>query len=286
MNMKLKFTPRVGLVSAILLLVLSLSLSLSLAFCKPDDRTDSGNKGNEKWKDDGVITTSADYTYKIDISTYANALNTKESQYLLLANKTYVIGEEYAPPGTVTVIDSQYTLNAKELSLAGHTAAAAEAMLKEMRAHGFDNIYITSGYRSYDYQMSLYHTYYNREKEAHPDWTDEQIKAQVLTYSAYPGTSEHQTGLCMDLFVSPDMQELENYGHEGSYPHDVGFAETDEFQWLLKNAHKFGFILRYPEDKVEITGYAYESWHYRFVGIDAATDIYENNLTLEEYLGK
>ncbi|MBQ8409822.1 MAG: M15 family metallopeptidase [Clostridia bacterium] len=285
--MSLKFTPRVGLVSAILLFVISLSVALPLAFCKPDSGSQDGNDEQEtKWKDDGVITTSADYTYTIDISAYASALNTTESKYLLLANKTYVIGESYTPPGTVTVIDAQYTLNGKELSLAGNAAIAAEAMLKEMRACGYTDIYITSGYRSYEYQMSLYHTYFNREKAAHPDWTDEQIKAQVLTYSAYPGTSEHQTGLCMDLFVSPDMKELENYGREGTYPDDVGFAETDEFKWLLQNAYKFGFILRYPEDKVDVTGYSYESWHYRFVGIDAATDIYENGLTLEEYLGK
>ena len=80
---------------------------------------------------------------------------------------------------------------------------------------------------------------------------------------------------------------LWNYGNETpNNPYDKGFAETAEYKWLKDNAHKFGFILRYPEDKTDITGYAYESWHYRFVGIDAATDIYESGLTLEEYLGK
>ncbi len=189
-------------------------------------------------------------------------------------------------PDNLTHLDTAYTLNGKEISLSGNAVAAATALIKEMRALGYSDIYITSAYRSYEYQMSLYNTYFNQEKAAHPDWSDAQVKERVLTYSAYPGTSEHQTGLCVDLFVSPDMKELENYGYEGKYPDDVGFAETREFQWLRENAHKFGFILRYPEDKVDVTGYSYESWHYRFVGIDAATEIYRSSLTLEEYLGE
>lgn len=283
----MKFTPKMGLFLSILLLILSLSIALSLAFCEPGNGAsdDEGNETETKWRNDGVIATSEDYTYKTDISAYADALNTTDSRYLLLANKTYVIGENHTPP-TIKKLDSSLTLNGKEISLAGNAAIAIEALLGELRACGYTDVYVTSGYRSYEYQTSLYHTYFNREKEKHPDWTDEQIKAQVLTYSAYPGTSEHQTGLCVDLFVSPDMKELENYGYEGEYTDDVGFAETDAFKWLKNNAHKFGFILRYPEDKVDITGYSYESWHYRFVGIDAATDIYNNDLTLEEYLGK
>lgn len=283
--MRMKFTPKVGLLVSMLLLISSLTLSLSLAYCKPKDERNNDEESETKWKNDGVLVTSADYTYTIDISAYEDALNTRDAQYLLLANKTYVIGESHTPP-TIKKLDSSLTLNGKEISLAGNAAIAIEALLREMKACGYTDVYVTSGYRSFEYQTSLYHTYFNREKANHPDWTDEQIKDKVLTYSAYPGTSEHQTGLCVDLFVSPDMKELENYGHEGAYSDDVGFAETQAFQWLKDNAHKFGFILRYPEDKVEITGYSYESWHYRFVGIDAAADIYNNGLTLEEYLGQ
>ena len=281
--MKFKLSKGTALLLSVVLFVASLTFSLCLAFC---GRNDSPNTDGETLlPPDKEITTSMDYNYKIDISAYANALNTTDEKYLLLANKNYVIGADHIPED-LTMLDTDLTMNGKEISLSGNAAAAAEALIKEMRARGYDNVYITSAYRSYDYQMSLYNTYFNKEKAAHPDLSDAEIKERVLTYSAYPGTSEHQTGLCVDLFVSPGMKELENYGREGDYTDDVGFAETLEYKWLKANAHKFGFILRYPEDKVDITGYAYESWHYRFVGIDAATEIYFSGLTLEEYLGK
>jgi D-alanyl-D-alanine carboxypeptidase len=279
--MGLKISPKTGLALALLLLVGSLTLALSLAFCDPSSGTGDSTHG----KENDTVTTSLDYEYKIDISAYADAMNTTDEGYLLLANKVFVIGEGHVPDN-LTRLDTAYTLNGKEISLSGNASAAATALIKEMRALGYSDIYITSAYRSYEYQMSLYNTYFNQEKAAHPDWSDAQIKEKVLSYSAYPGTSEHQTGLCVDLFVSPAMKELENYGHEGQYPDDVGFAETREFQWLRENAHRFGFILRYPEDKVDVTGYSYESWHYRFVGISAATEIYRSSLTLEEYLGE
>jgi D-alanyl-D-alanine carboxypeptidase len=81
------------------------------------------------------------------------------------------------------------------------------------------------------------------------------------------------------------MRELENYGHEGT-KNDVGFAETEAFTWLKAHAHEYGFILRYPETKTNLTGYSYESWHYRFVGREAASIIHYQNITLEEYLTK
>jgi D-alanyl-D-alanine carboxypeptidase len=281
--MKFSLSKGTALFLSVVLFISALTCSLCLAFCDGDTAPDIDDEALPPT--DKEITTSMDYTYKIDISAYADALNTTDEKYLVLANKNYVIGAEHVPEN-LTQLDTDLTMNGKEIYLSGNAADAAEALIKEMRARGYDNIYITSAYRSYDYQMSLYNTYFNKEKAAHPELSDAQIKERVLTYSAYPGTSEHQTGLCVDLFVSPGMKELENYGREGDYPDDVGFAETLEFKWLKANAHKFGFILRYPEDKVDITGYAYESWHYRFVGIDAATEIYFSGLTLEEYLGK
>ena len=106
-----------------------------------------------------------------------------------------------------------------------------------------------------------------------PEASDEEIKNVVLTYSAAPGTSEHQTGLCVD-FITEDMG--------GNLTE--AFEDTTAFAWLSENAYKFGFILRYPKGKEDITGYTYEPWHYRFVGREAATDIHFSRLTLEQYL--
>ena len=99
-----------------------------------------------------------------------------------------------------------------------------------------------------------------------------------------PVSVERLTGLCLDL-ITTEMGGLWNYGSETpNNPYDKGFAETEAFEWLCENAHKYGFILRYPETKTSVTGYSYESWHYRYVGVEHATKIHEREITLEEYL--
>ena len=106
----------------------------------------------------------------------------------------------------------------------------------------------------------------------HPDWTLEQCSAEVLTYSALPGESEHQTGLCVDLISTKNVVL------------DETFADNPAYAWLTENAHNFGFILRYPTNKSDVTGIIYEPWHYRYVGKDYAKAICESGLCLEEYL--
>ena len=101
--------------------------------------------------------------------------------------------------------------------------------------------------------------------------TEEEAIAVVLTYSTRPGTSEHQTGLTVDM-------------HDVDLNNMRGFNGTPSAEWLEHNAHRFGFILRYPEGKQEVTGIIYESWHFRYVGRTAATEMYEKGLTLDEYL--
>jgi D-alanyl-D-alanine carboxypeptidase len=91
---------------------------------------------------------------------------------------------------------------------------------------------------------------------------------------ARPGTSEHQTGLTMDITAKSVGLELVE-----------SFENTAEGKWLASNAHNYGFILRYPKGKTNITGYAFEPWHYRYVGVDIATDIFNRGITLEEYMG-
>lgn len=117
---------------------------------------------------------------------------------------------------------------------------------------------IVSGFRSYDYQMLLY----NRYKKEDP--------LNVDKYSAKPGHSEHQTGLAIDI-VNTESKNIKKF--------------KKEFEWLNKNAYKYGFVLRYPENKEIITGYKYEPWHYRYVGKNLAIILYNKGkwLTLEEY---
>ena len=123
------------------------------------------------------------------------------------------------------------------------------------------NIIIDSGYRSYDYQQTVWDNYLE-------EYGLEETKKRV----APPGASEHQSGLAFDI----------GYIINGEFVEDIT-DEQIETKWLFANAHKYGYIIRYPKGKEDITGYMYEPWHYRYVGIELASYLYENNLTLEEY---
>lgn len=209
----------------------------------------------------------------------------EDNMYLILVNKQNPLGADYVPENLVD-IDTSYTNGGKQIKLEKTALDALISMLDKMKEDGITNVTITSAYRDYEYQKKLFDGYCAREKEAHPTWSDEEVKAEVLTYSAAPGTSEHQSGLCVDLFTT-EMEGLYNYGSETpNNPYDKGFEETKAFEWLCENAHKYGFILRFPENKTGVTGYSYESWHYRYVGVQVATEIHSKGLTLEEYLAK
>lgn len=142
----------------------------------------------------------------------------------------------------------------------GETDPTAYANLQTLQeaanAAGHD-IPLLSGYRPYETQVELYNAYIARDGQAAAD-----------RYSARPGFSEHQSGLCFDI---------------GSI--DDTYGDTPAGQWLAENAHLYGYIIRYPKGKEGITGYMYEPWHVRYVGVDVATAIYTNNATLEEYVG-
>ena len=138
--------------------------------------------------------------------------------------------------------------------------ATAYAALQEMFAAAAKDgitLWIKSGFRSYSDQKWQYNYYASRDGAALAD-----------TYSARPGHSEHQTGLAFDI--------------NSLYK---SFADTPEGIWLAANCHKYGFIIRYPQGKEHITGYMYEPWHIRYLGVDTATAVYESGLCLEEYLG-
>ena len=123
------------------------------------------------------------------------------------------------------------------------------------------SLIVDSGYRSYDYQLNVLKA--NIEKYG---------EERAYNYVALPGTSEHQTGLCFDVA----------YMYDGVYSDKIK-EDDEEIKWLINNSYKYGFILRYPKGKEEITGYSYEPWHYRYVGKELANILHENNLTIEEY---
>ena len=245
---------------------------------------DEGGESNKKDKTSSKVTYSTNsFEYKTELSKQVrDALNTTSKEYLMLVNKKKPLGEEYIPEDLVVVDSSICT---KESQLVKNAAIAAQALIAEMRAEGFTDVKITSAYRSYTRQDQLFEGYIANEMSKNPSLTRDEAEEIVLGYSAKAGYSEHQSGLCIDLINTEKMLDLVNFGSETpNSPHDLGFAELDEYKWLLENAHRFGFILSYPENKTNKTGYNYESWHYRFVGVDAATKMYKKGITLEEYL--
>lgn len=190
----------------------------------------------------------------LDKTFYKDVLQTDlEKDNLLIVNKFYYLEEDFIPDNLVS-IDSKYGRGEiKEEAYQAFLELYEEASKEDLHP------YISSPYRSYNRQNQLYTNYSNKDGINKAD-----------TYSARPGYSEHQTGLAMDLGTSNNTNIND-------------FENSKEFEWMQKSAHKYGFILRYPKGKEYITGYMYEPWHYRYVGVEAATYIYEHNITYEEY---
>jgi len=208
---------------------------------------------------------------------YMNPTGEQRDAFLLLANKEKPLGENFVPAELVT-LSSEYCINTNANQIDATAAKALEAMLIELWADtGNTNITGTSGYRSYSRQEEIFERYIKEEMAK--GLSRAEAEEEVLTYSAKPGTSEHQSGLCMDLIdTRPKYNDLLNFESTGC------FTDTETYEWLLANSWKFGFILRYPEEDEDITGYSFESWHFRFVGRYHAQKIMLSGLTLEEYL--
>ncbi len=187
---------------------------------------------------------------------YMNPGNTDE--FLTLVNHDNKLTSEHVPQDLMALADTRKD-NRETQMMRKYAAMALEAMFKELRAAGFEDVSVTSAYRSYSYQEYLYNYYVAQGGE--------EYASQV---SMPAGSSEHQTGLCADLHNLPSASK--------------DFANEDAYKWLRENCWKFGFILRYPEDKTEITKISFEPWHYRFVGRYHAQKIHQMNMCLEEYV--
>lgn len=191
----------------------------------------------------------------------ADAASGEADGLLLLVNPWTPLPEDFVPGELVPVQNDQ--------AVDARAYPDLQDMLQDMSQAGLSPL-ICSSYRSQERQQELYD---NKVQRVMAEGASrEAAQAEAARWVARPGTSEHQTGLAVDI-VSLFNQML-----------DETQESTPEFQWLAENAWKYGFILRYPSDKSEKTGIAYEPWHFRFVGKEAAEEMHDLGLCLEEYL--
>lgn len=252
--------------------------------------------------------------YKIDMTDYWDAIDPKgdlwNDAYLLLVNAANPI--EKGTENGYDVLKGRQTFGESkdykyrerpDLAMNITAMKALSAMFNEAAANGIKHLDICSGYRSYSTQTSIFNN--NCNKTFHwlcmtegcgADWigkesncplcgvkateklpiTREEIEENVATYSCAPGTSDHQTGLAVDIVQTSLPSRFDYLIQE--------FGETEAGKWLAENCTRFGFVLRFPPDKQEITGIIYEPWHFRFVGVTHATAMQDMNLCLEEYV--
>jgi LAS superfamily LD-carboxypeptidase LdcB len=243
------------------------------------------------------------YEFAANLSSYLKYMCPEDyDKYMLLVNPSNAVDSTYLPEDLLSVPNPRYDTG---MSLCRDASKAVEALFLEMHTLGFRDMKVGVAYRTFEQQENQFNTYtyneryyYRTHYESEGKWFSDtaysvlgkayleekyisqgktslsaaDAKRVALSYSAYPGTSDHQTGLGLDLYLP---------GYSGQK-----FAETDEYKWLLENAHKFGFIFRYPQSKENITGYSFEPYHLRFVGQYHAALIYETGLSLEEYVSK
>ena len=174
---------------------------------------------------------------------------------LMLVNKFYYLNETYEPEG-ITNISLSYSYGGNKVAKIANDAYVE--MASSAKEDGIQ-LMANSTYRTYTRQDEIYKDFYYSKGISYAD-----------AYAARAGHSEHQTGLALDIFTSGTSTTS-------------NFEESDAFTWLQNNAHKYGFILRYPKGKEYLTGYNYESWHYRYVGVEVANKIKELDITFDEY---
>ena len=210
-------------------------------------------KDHEKEKKDVIVSkvnVNRDKDYYTDTKEADTSLD-----YGILVNKYYYLPKDYAP-NDLQKVSVLYSYGEQQLR-----KEALDQFINMFNAAKEEDITIivNSSYRTYQYQADLWENYSNAHGSK---WAD--------SYAARAGYSEHQTGLAMDVTT---------YGVQGQ----EGFEKTKAYEWMIKHSYEYGFILRYPKGKEDTTGYSYESWHFRYVGVDLAKKIHDSNLTFDEY---
>lgn len=237
----------------LLLIIVAIATGVYLILNKKNEAPDTSNNPSAKQTDNPALAAEDLSKYTIDI----------QSSIYFIVNKQRPLPTSYVPDNLVRPdVELVPGDNPEEQQLRSEAARAAEAMFEEAKQSGFDLV-MASGYRSADLQKVYYDNYVARDGQEAAD-----------KYSARPGTSEHQTGLALDITTASRKCYL-----------DICFADTPEAKWLKNNAYKYGFTLRYKKGKEDITGYQFEPWHFRYVGEGLADNLYKSNQTLEEFFG-
>ncbi len=186
-----------------------------------------------------------------------------ETYFTVVANVAYPLPEGFVPPDLIDIGNGK-SLNATAYS-------HLKDMFADMKKAGL-KVTVASGYRSYTKQKSLFDRKIKAIQAQYPKYTKQQVYDKAATIVAIPGTSEHQTGLSVDVTKDGTLEQ--------------SFGKTKEGIWIAENCHKYGFIIRYPKNKESVTKIIYEPWHLRYVGIENAKKIHASGLSMEEYYNK
>jgi len=238
-------------------------ISIVIILCTIQILSNKYNRSIESKRAQAVSENNKQQTIKKKETNSKNNKQQISKQSLVLVNRDNKLDESYLPHDLI--VPNIRFLGNRNFQIRRLRRVASEALENLFQEAKNENIILlgVSGYRSYNYQVNVYNNSIYRNGQQHAD-----------KYVAHPGTSEHQTGLAMDV-VSTEYTNL-----------DENFVNTRAYKWLKENCYKYGFIIRYPKGKEDITGYKFEPWHIRYVGIDVATEIMNRNITLEEYCGK
>lgn len=209
----------------------------------------------EKMKETDIKKKISLVNVNLDYSFYENIKDAKVNDSPILVNKYYKLNSDFPK---YQLLDLKLECASRVMKLEKNTKEAFEKLCDDALKVGV-TIKGSSGYRSYEAQRLIYNNYINTDNIRNVD-----------TYSARAGHSEHQTGFAIDVY-------------NGTVPYNK-FGSTDDYIWAKDNIHKYGFIIRYKKETEYITGYISEPWHFRYVGVEIATYIYKNDITLEEYL--
>ena len=208
-------------------------------------------------------------TFKSDLSAYEEFMNPNDSNdFLIIANRDAPLDVTYIPEDLTFVADTRAD-GREQQRLRYFAEKALEAMFTEMRAWGFEDVSVTGGFVSYYEQSGLFAAYVNDEMATN-GLTEDEAKAAVRAYCDEAGTCDFQTGL------SAVLHNLDQSSPD--------FAAEPVYKWLEENSWKFGYVLRYPQGKSDITGHQYDPCHFRYVGRFAAEIMHKNGWSLEEYM--